>query len=123
MPEFSLGLVALGAFGGILPDAIRFARNRQQGFPGWFRKIGYWVGLAVLVALGALAAWLGKLTMRNRLSRLASPPLRCCPVCLVPQKPRLVGRSAASQSEAGGAGNETTDPFARILKDVVSEHS
>ena len=60
MPDFHLGFFALGAFGGLLPDAIRFAKNRQDGFPGWFRKVGYWVGLAVLVALGALAAWLGQ---------------------------------------------------------------
>jgi hypothetical protein len=60
MPNFDIALVALGALGGLLPDAVRFAKKRQEGFPGWFRKPGYWVGLAVLVVLGALAAWLGQ---------------------------------------------------------------
>jgi hypothetical protein len=62
MPEFHAGLVGLGALGGLLPDVIRFAKNRQNGFPEWFKKPGYWVGLAVLVVLGGLAAWLGQAT-------------------------------------------------------------
>jgi hypothetical protein len=60
MPSFDLGLVALGAAAGLLPDAVRFAKGRQQGFPKWFRKPGYWTGLGVLVFLGGLAAWLGQ---------------------------------------------------------------
>jgi hypothetical protein len=52
--------VAFGAVGGLLPDAIRFAKNREKGFPDWFRKIGYWAGLLVLVLLGGFAAWLGR---------------------------------------------------------------
>jgi hypothetical protein len=60
MPDFDLSYVLLGASGGLLPDAIRFARQRYEGFPQWFRRPGYWVGLLVLVLLGALAAWLGE---------------------------------------------------------------
>jgi hypothetical protein len=60
MPNFHLSYVVLGAVGGLLPDAIRFARNRHKGFPQWFSKLGYWVGLLVLVCLGGVAAWLGK---------------------------------------------------------------
>ena len=52
--------VAFGAVGGLLPDAVRFAKNRQQGFPDWFRKIGYWAGLLLLVVLGGFVAWLGR---------------------------------------------------------------
>jgi hypothetical protein len=62
MPDVDMMFIALGAVGGLLPDAIRFAKQRQEGFPEWFRKIGYWVGLLVLVALGAFAAWLGQAT-------------------------------------------------------------
>jgi len=59
MPGFEWPMIALGAAGGLLPDAIRFAKERHQGFPEWFKKGGYWIGLTVLVLLGALASWLG----------------------------------------------------------------
>src|SRR4051794_20738137 len=62
MPDFNNVLVALGALGGLLPDVIRFVKGREKGFPEWFRLIGYWIGLALLVVLGGLAAWLGQAT-------------------------------------------------------------
>jgi hypothetical protein len=62
VPAFHLQWFLLGAGGGLLPDAIRFAKNRQGGFPAWFRKLGYWIGLLVLVGLGGVAAWLGGAT-------------------------------------------------------------
>src|SRR5262245_6856288 len=60
MPEFSTTFFTLGAVGGLLPDAIRFAKGRHKGFPEWFLYWGYWFGLAMLVVLGGLAAWLGE---------------------------------------------------------------
>jgi hypothetical protein len=60
IPHFDPGFVAMGAFGGLLPDLVRFAKGRQKGFPGWFRLPGYWFGLAALVLLGGLAAWFGQ---------------------------------------------------------------
>jgi hypothetical protein len=59
MPHLDWTFVALGAVGGLLPDLIRFVKDRQKGFPDWFRKVGYWVGLLLLVVLGGFAAWLG----------------------------------------------------------------
>ncbi len=60
MPDFNTGFVVLGALGGILPDAVRFAKKKEEGFPEWFRSLGYWAGLGVLVVLGGAAAWLGQ---------------------------------------------------------------
>lgn len=60
MPPFNGLWVGLGAFGALLPDAIRFAKHRQDGFPEWFKKPGYWAGLIVLVVLGAVAAYFGQ---------------------------------------------------------------
>jgi hypothetical protein len=60
MPPFDLGFALLGAAGGFLPDMIRFAKKRHEGFPEFFQKGGYWAGLAVLVVIGAVAAWLGQ---------------------------------------------------------------
>lgn len=59
MPEFRLSMAIVGALGGLLPDVLRFIKGRHEGFPNWFRKGGYWVGLALLVVLGGVAAWLG----------------------------------------------------------------
>jgi len=62
MPAFVGLFVVVGAFGGLLPDLIRFVKEKEKGFPEWFSKPGYWVGLGVLVVLGGLAAWLGQAT-------------------------------------------------------------
>lgn len=59
MPTLNWTLVSFGAVGGLLPDLVRFVRNRQKGFPDWFKKLGYWVALVCLVALGGFVAWLG----------------------------------------------------------------
>jgi len=60
MPPFNGMFMGLGVFGALLPDAIRFAQGRQDGFPRWFAKPGYWAGLFVLLALGAAAAYFGQ---------------------------------------------------------------
>jgi hypothetical protein len=62
MPHLNWTFVVFGAFGGLLPDVIRFVKGRHEGFPGWFRKKGYWVALILLVALGGIVAWLGEAT-------------------------------------------------------------
>ncbi len=59
MPNLNWTLVSFGALGGLLPDLVRFVKNRQKGFPEWFSKVGYWVALLFLVILGGLVAWLG----------------------------------------------------------------
>jgi hypothetical protein len=41
--------------GGLLPDALRIAKARHKGLPGWVGSIGFWIGLIVLLALGILA--------------------------------------------------------------------
>jgi len=62
MPESTTSIVIVRAVGGLLPDAVRFAKKRYEGFPDWFKKPGYWCGLLVLVILGAIAAWLSGAT-------------------------------------------------------------
>jgi hypothetical protein len=62
VPEFNGFFVSMGILGGLLPDAIRFAKGRHKGFPDWASQPGYWVGLLVLLLLGGLAAWLGQPT-------------------------------------------------------------
>ncbi len=62
MPEFTPFLFWLGVAGGALPDILRFVKGRYSGFPEWFARPGYWIGLLVLMGLGGAAAWLGVAT-------------------------------------------------------------
>jgi len=60
VPAFDADLVLIGCVGGLLPDVLRFVKQRYRGFPDWFSKAGYWVGLLLLVLIGGGAAWLGQ---------------------------------------------------------------
>ena len=78
-PRFAMApidwtFVAFGAVGGLLPDAVRFAKDLQQGFPDWFRKIGYWAGLLLLVVLGGFVAWLGRANSVQAALAMGTPP-------------------------------------------------
>jgi hypothetical protein len=57
--EFSL--ILWGALGGLLPDIIRFIKNRFSGeFKGFYRSAAYWIGLLLLSCLGGLVVFLLK---------------------------------------------------------------
>ena len=59
MPAFSLEMFLLGCLGGLLPDALRLARERHSPEAGeYLRSLRFWIGLVILVGLGGLAAWI-----------------------------------------------------------------
>jgi hypothetical protein len=51
--------IVLGCVGGLIPDALRLIKGRYESFPRYLTQPSFWVGLALLVALGGLAAWAG----------------------------------------------------------------
>ncbi len=54
-------LVAVGCAGGFIPDLIRIAKSRYDAsFEDYLKRPNFWAGLAVLVALGGLAALIGQ---------------------------------------------------------------
>jgi len=58
-----LTLIAVGGAGGLLPDAIRVAKNRYDPAAlAYLKTATFWIGLAILVILGALTAWLANAT-------------------------------------------------------------
>ena len=58
MSTFVLSTFLIGCLGGLLPDALRLARNRYDpAAVDYVRRWQFWAGLAVLVALGGFAAW------------------------------------------------------------------
>jgi hypothetical protein len=63
-------LVLCGAAGGLLPDVIRFVKSRfDKEAPNYLEHWYFWISLLLLVALGALAAWL--LEPKNPLQAVA----------------------------------------------------
>jgi hypothetical protein len=51
-------LVLCGAGGGLLPDIIRFIKSRYDDQPiPYLKRWRFWISVALLVPLGALAAW------------------------------------------------------------------
>ena len=59
MPSVGVSFIVLGCIGGFIPDVLRLIKGRYKAFPGYLRQPSFWVGLALLVALGGLAAWIG----------------------------------------------------------------
>jgi hypothetical protein len=58
MPAFDVSLFLLGCLGGILPDLLRFIRNRNKlHMPAYFSKATFWLGVILLVGVGGLTAW------------------------------------------------------------------
>lgn len=59
MPELNWGLIAFGCIGGILPDVIRFIKNRyDKRIPAYIKSPKYWASLLFQIILGGGAAWL-----------------------------------------------------------------
>jgi hypothetical protein len=54
-------LVLLGCAGGALPDIVRIVQNRREPtLPEYLKSANFWLGFALLLILGGLAAWLGE---------------------------------------------------------------
>lgn len=48
-----------GCVGGLLPDVLRIAKNRYDpSLPTYLKSLNFWLGVAFLVVMGGLAAWL-----------------------------------------------------------------
>ncbi|GAA3077424.1 hypothetical protein [Streptosporangium carneum] len=60
MPTANNTLIFFGLLGGLLPDLLRFIKGRNQGFPDYWRKSSFWLGLILLMLLGGFAAWIGR---------------------------------------------------------------
>lgn len=59
MPTFNLSLFLLGCLGGLLPDILRLIRNRHKmSIPVYLKKLNFWLGTILLVAVGGLTAWI-----------------------------------------------------------------
>jgi hypothetical protein len=54
-------MLLLGMVGGLLPDAIRFFKERHDPeVPKFLKGAKFWISLVIGLGLGALAAWLLK---------------------------------------------------------------
>ena len=59
MPPFQLSFFLLGCLGGLMPDALRIAKNRYEPtLPAYLGQGNFWLGVALLVGIGGLAAWM-----------------------------------------------------------------
>jgi len=59
MPAVNATFIIFGCIGGFLPDLLRFIKGRTKGFPDYWSKPSFWLGLIFLVALGGFTAWVG----------------------------------------------------------------
>jgi hypothetical protein len=58
MPTFDFTIFLLGCVGGLLPDAIRFVKDRyNKKIADYLSFPQFWGGLALLVLLGGFTAW------------------------------------------------------------------
>jgi hypothetical protein len=52
-------MIIFGCVGGLLPDIIRIIKNHPSpSLPDYIKSASFWIGLFMLVILGALAAWI-----------------------------------------------------------------
>ena len=59
-------IILLGCVGGIIPDVIRIVQNRREpSLPDYVKSANFWIGLALLLLLGGLAAWLAGFSPRE----------------------------------------------------------
>ncbi|MGB7539439.1 MAG: hypothetical protein WBM17_12945 [Anaerolineales bacterium] len=63
MPAFDLSFFLVGCLGGLLPDALRLARNRYQTkVLDYLKTVNFWLGLLMLALVGGLTVWVLGLT-------------------------------------------------------------
>lgn len=52
-------VIWLGLLGGIIPDALRVINDRHNPeVPTYFKSVKFWIGVFLLMGLGALVNWL-----------------------------------------------------------------
>jgi hypothetical protein len=58
MPAFNLAIFLIGCLGGLLPDALRIARNRYEiKVLDYLARPQFWLGVLILALVGGLTAW------------------------------------------------------------------
>jgi hypothetical protein len=63
MPTFDATYFLLGCLGGLLPDALRIARNRYEAdVLDYLKRFNFWLGVLMLALVGGLTAWVFGLT-------------------------------------------------------------
>jgi hypothetical protein len=51
-------VILWGAAGGVVPDILRLIRDRHGDQPAYLRHWQYYLGLVLMVVIGAVVAWL-----------------------------------------------------------------
>jgi hypothetical protein len=59
MPAVNATCIAFKWIGALLPGLLRFIKGGTKGFPDYWTKPSFWLGLVFLVALGSFTAWVG----------------------------------------------------------------
>jgi hypothetical protein len=109
-------LVALGCAGGLIPDLIRVAKSRYETtFQDYLKRPNFWIGLAVLVALGGLAAVIGQVNSvpQALIYGYAAPELFSRIAAEHGLQPKAEGQAEATaeaQLEAVVESNKQVDP-------------
>jgi hypothetical protein len=57
MPGVNATSITLKWIGVLLPELLRFIKGRIKGFPDYWTKPGFWLGLVFLVALRSFTTW------------------------------------------------------------------
>jgi hypothetical protein len=63
MPVFNFSIFLVGCLGGLLPDALRIARNRYETkVMDYLKRFNFWLGVLMLALVGGLTVWVFGLT-------------------------------------------------------------
>jgi len=63
MPSFSISFFLVGCLGGLLPDALRIARNRYEtAVLDYLKSVNFWLGILMLALVGGVTVWIFGLT-------------------------------------------------------------
>jgi hypothetical protein len=63
MPAFNFSFFLVGCLGGLLPDALRLARNRYEvKVADYLKSVNFWLGVLMLALVGGLTVWIFGLT-------------------------------------------------------------
>ncbi|MBN1440117.1 MAG: hypothetical protein JW929_11975 [Anaerolineales bacterium] len=63
MPAFNPAIILIGCLGGLLPDALRIARNRYRADAlAYLKRPQFWLGVLMLALVGGLTVWVFNLS-------------------------------------------------------------